>query len=102
MTWGVLPGRKQTPLRAELFGFMAAMSVSLDSVIYADCKALFLGRTPTVGTPLSVPDADLWQTAWEIERHPDRHLTVQWIDAHRNIGKLCGCVEDLSQRSHGL
>ena len=40
---GPLPGRKQTPFRSELFGFMMAMSVSLNSVIYTDCKSVYLG-----------------------------------------------------------
>ena len=89
---GILPGRKQTPFRAELFACMVAMSVSLDATIYTDCRAVFLGITRLQREGwcelawLSSPDMDLWRVAWNILRHP-RRLQIVWLGAHRSINQ---------------
>ena len=86
---GPLPGRKQTPFRAELFGFMMAMSVSTNSIIYTDCKAVYMGivRMQNEGYDpvrwLSSADSDLWRAAWDILSCPGRRLTVHWTRSHR-------------------
>ena len=88
---GPLPGRKQTPFRSELFGFMMAMSVSLNSVIYTDCKSVYLGivRMQNEGfDPLrwhSTADADLWKAAWNILNCQGRKLSVYWTKSHRSL-----------------
>ena len=89
---GILPGRKQTPFRAELFACMVAMSACLDAVIYTDCRAVFLGitRLQREGwcelTWLSSPDMELWRAAWNILKHP-RKLQIVWLGAHRCINQ---------------
>ena len=40
---GILPGRKQTGFRAELWAFMIAMTASTNSVIYTDCEGVYKG-----------------------------------------------------------
>ena len=91
VTSGVLPGRKQSPFRAELHAFMVAMSVSLDSIIYTDCKAVFVGisRIQREGwcelAWLSSPDFEVWRAVWNIYKHPARKLQVVWLNSHRSI-----------------
>ena len=96
---GILPGRKQTPFRAELFGFMVALSVSLNSVIYTDCKVVYTGILRLLKDgwdPLywmSSPDADMWKTAWDILKHPSRQVSVQWIESHRRLENARGTTD---------
>ena len=86
---GPLPGRKQTPFRSQLFGFMMAMSASLNSVIYTDCKSVYKGivRMQTEGFDQlhwqSTADSDLWKAAWGILSYPGRKLTVRWTRSHQ-------------------
>ena len=88
---GVLPGRKQTPFRAELFGFTVALSVSLNSIIYTDCRAVYLGIVRLLRDGwdpvhwLSIPDADMWRTTYDILSYPNRRVSVQWIESHRQL-----------------
>ena len=88
---GVVPGRKQTPFRAELFGFMVALSVSINSVISTDRKSVYIGilRLLRDGWDavhwLSIPDEDMWRVAWDILKHPGRRVSVQWVEAHRHV-----------------
>ena len=90
---GVLPGRKQSPFRAELYAFMIAMSASLDAVVFTDCKAVFQGITRMQREGwcelawLSSPDFELWRAAWLILRHPQRKLQAVWLESHRSLNQ---------------
>ena len=88
---GVLPGRKQTAFRAELFAFMMAMSCSMHSVIHTDCLGVYKGivKLQREGwcelSWLASPDLDLWQCAWQILSVPGRKLQPEWTPAHKDI-----------------
>ena len=88
---GILPGSKQTAFRAELFGFMCAMCMSVHSVIFTDCKSVWMGitRLQREGwNPLSwmsSADSDMWYTAWTILDQPGRLLTAEWVESHRSL-----------------
>ena len=96
---GTLPGRKQTAFRAELFAMMVAMSTCMNSIIYTDCRAVWLGiaRLQRDGwDPLhwvTVPDADLWWGAWQILNQPERRLSVEWTKSHRSISEAANSFE---------
>ena len=93
---GILPGRKQSPFRAELFALMVAMTASLNSIIFTDCRAVWQGilRLQKEGWNelfwLRSPDSDLWRSAWRILQHPGRKLQVEWLESHRSLSSAGG------------
>ena len=97
---GVLPGRKQSPFRAEFFfAFMVAMAASLNSVVFTDCRAVWIGITRLQREGwnelfwLRSADSDLWRSAWKILQHPDRKLKAEWLESHRHIGQVRGAMD---------
>ena len=90
---GILPGRRQTPFRAErdFFAFMCGMSCSMNSIIFTDCKAVWKGITRLQREGwnelhwLSSPDYDLWRVAFQILDVPGRSLITEWVEAHRSL-----------------
>ena len=99
MASGVLPGRKQTPFRAELFACMVAMSISLNAVVYTDCYAVFWGISKLLREGwcelswLHSPDMDLWRTAWRILYHPTRKLRIVWVESHRTLNQARSALD---------
>ena len=93
VTSGTLPGRKQTAFRAELFAMMTALAVCLNSTIYTDCRAVWLGivRLQRDGwDPMhwaTSPDADLGRGTWNILNQPERRLKVEWVKAHKHVSE---------------
>ena len=93
---GILPGRKQSPFRAELFALMVAMTASLNSIIFTDCRPVWQGilRLQKEGCNelfwLRSPDSDLWRSAWRILQHPGRRLQVEWLESHRSLRSARG------------
>ena len=96
---GILPGRKQTAFRAELWAFMIAMTASANSVIYTDCEGVYKGIVKMQKSGwcelawLSSPDVDLWRGAWSILNFPGRRLQIEWTRAHRSMSAATNALE---------
>ena len=105
---GTLPGRKQTAFRAELWAVMIAMSTCTNSVIYTDCKGVFLGilKLQKYGWSelawLSSPDIDLWKGAWSILSFPGRRLVIEWTRSHQSLSDARSANEMWRTYHNGL
>ena len=88
---GPLPGRRQTSLRAELYDLNAAIAASFNAIIYTDCAAVYKGVNRIIRDGFNHVfwrgnyDLDFWLETARLLSEPGRHITVQWIPAHRKI-----------------
>ena len=96
---GTLPGRKQTAFRAELYAVVVALSCSLNSIVYTDCKGVYTGflRLMREGwcelSWIAAPDADLWKGAWDILQVDGRRFSIEWTKAHRELASVGNFTE---------
>ena len=86
---GILPGRKQTAYRAEIYAVINALTASTCSSIYTDCLNVFKGfrRLQQYGWIelqwRACPDLDMWRTLWRVLSEAGRDHTIFWVKAHR-------------------
>ena len=99
LTSGLLPGRKQTAYRAEIFAVIHALAASKAADIYTDCFNVYRGflHLQTKGWVeldwVSSPDRDLWRTLWRLLSEDGRQHSITWIRAHRHVHEATGSTD---------
>ena len=97
---GVLPGRKQTAYRSELFAVLCALSFARQVTVFSDCKGVVRGfqKLNSVGWYesewRSTPDVDLWRTGWALMQRHGVSLEIKWSASHRKASQAAG-TQDL-------
>ena len=93
---GILPGRKQTAYRGELFAVLCALTWARKATVYTDCKGIWSGfqRLLQMGWQevywRTSPDLDLWRTGWNLLKQHGRVLNTHWTPAHRKVSEAVG------------
>ena len=100
MCAGILPRRKQTAFRSELFAVLCALLYAHQITVFSDCQGVVsrFQKLITFGwcetTWRSSPDLDLWCSAWKLLQREGCSVDIRWTPAHRKTTEGAG-VQDL-------